>query len=164
MGISRPEDETLMTTRTHHNPRKHLGWLVAGTSAALALAAMGFANTTHARNNVTLSVGIGVPGVAIGATNAYPVYTQPQVVYSQPQIVYSQPRPVYMQLRPVWVQPDPVYYQPAPVYLQPAPVYYPQAAYYGHRHGHHWEGPREGHGEDYGPGYFRGQPQVYYRR
>ena len=141
-------------------------WLIAGTSAALALAAMGFANTAQARDNVTFSVGIGVPGVVVGATNAYPFYTQPQVIYTQPQVVYTQPQPVYIQPRPVYVQPAPVYYQPAPVYYPSPQVYVaPQPIYYGRphgwKHGHGqggWQNQgyyRQGHGQGYAPVYYQ---------
>ena len=113
---------------------------LAGAAATLALAAMGFAGAAQARDNVSFSVGIGVPGVQVGVTNAYPVYQQP---------VYVQPAPVYY-------QPAPVYYRPRPVYVQPAPVYYaPQPVYYGRPHGH---GHRH-HGGYYAqPGY----APVYY--
>ena len=138
--------------------------LVAGSAALLVLGAIGFTGNTHARDNVSFYVGIGVPGVAVG-NNAYPVYSQPvytQPVYVQPRPVYVQPQPVYIQLRPVYVQPAPVYVQPAPVYYQSAPVYYARP----HGHGHHGGGyyvqaPRPG----YGPG-FSGQcyAPVYYQR
>lgn len=115
---------------------------VAGAAAALALAAFGFAGAAQARDNVTFSVGVAAPGIAVGVTNGYPVYQQP---------VYVQPAPVYY-------QPAPVYYQPRPVYVRPAPVYYaPQPVYYGPRHGHRHHGgyyvqaPPPG----YGPGYYR---------
>jgi PXPV repeat (3 copies) len=138
--------------------------LLAGGAAVLAIGAMGFAGAAQARDNVSFSVGIGVPGLVVGASNAYPVYTQP--VYAQP--VYSQP--VYVQPRPVYVQPAPVYVQPAPVYYQNAPVYYGRP----HGHGHHGGGyyvqaPRpayaQGYVQGYGPGY-HGQryAPVYYQR
>jgi hypothetical protein len=124
---------------------------LAGAAATLAVAALGFAGAAQARDNVSFSVGIAAPGVAVGVTNAYPVYQQP---------VYVQPAPVYY-------QPAPVYYQPRPVYVRPAPVYVvPQPVYYGPRHGHRRHGgyyvqaPRPGYG--YGPGY-RAAP-VYYQR
>jgi hypothetical protein len=155
-------------------PSAHQRLLIAGATAALALAAMGFSGGAHARDNVTFSVGIGVPGVVIGATNsypaaypvAYPVYSQPQVVYTQPQPVYVQPRPVYTQPRPVYVQPAPMYYQPAPVYY-PAPRVYgaPQPVYYGRPHG--WQ---HGHGEHGNRGWQQqgynrpGYAPVYYQR
>ena len=159
--------------KTHSNKlnRTDHRWLIAGASAALALAAMGFAHTAHARDNVTFSVGIGVPGVVIGATNAYPVYTQPPVIYAQPQVIYTQPQPVYIQPRPVYAQPAPVYYQPAPVYYQPAPVYaVPQPIYYGRphgwKHGHHqggWQNQSDGQGY-HRQGRGQGYAPVYYQR
>ncbi len=109
-------------------------WLLASIAAALALVAIGFANNAHARDNVTFSVGIGVPGVVFGASNAYPVYSQPQAVYVQPQPVYIQPRPIYVQPAPVYYQPAPVYYSPQ-VYVAPRPMYYGQP--YDGKHGHY---------------------------
>lgn len=100
--------------------------LMAGATAALALAAMGFSGGAQARDNVSFSVGVVIPGVHVGVTNAYPVYTQP--VYVQPQAVYMHPHPVYM-------QPAPVYLQPRPVYIQPAPVYYGPPHGWRKRHG-----------------------------
>ena len=147
--------------------------LLAGSAALLVLGTIGFTGNTHARDNVSFSVGIGAPGVTV-SNNAYPVYSQPvytqpvypqpvytQPVYVQPRPVYVQPQPVYIQLRPVYVQPAPVYVQPAPVYYQSVPVYYARP----HGHGHHGGGyyvqaPRPG----YGPG-FSGQryAPVYYQ-
>ena len=133
---------------------------IAGSAALLALAAMGFAGSAHARDNVIFSVGIavpGAPGVQVGVTNAYPVYTQQRPVYVQPQPVYVQPAPVVYQQAPV-------YYSAPPVYVQPQPVYY------GRPHG--WHGHREyrEHGElrgfssGYGPGYGPGFAPVYFQR
>lgn len=119
--------------------------LIAGVAATLAVAALGFAGAAQARDNVSFSVGIGVPGVQVGVTNAYPVYSQP---------VYVQPAPVYIQPQPVYVQPRPYYYGPPQVvYVQP-----------GYRPG--W---RRGHGhyrdDDHGErGYRQGYAPVYYRR
>ncbi|MES2511906.1 MAG: hypothetical protein V4625_18425 [Pseudomonadota bacterium] len=115
-------------------------------AATLAVAAFGFAGAAQARDNVSFSVGIGVPGVQVGVTNAYPVYTQP--VYQQP--VYVQPAPVY-------VQPRPVYYGPQPVYVAPQPVYLRPGRHHGHRGGYYVQAPRHGY---YAPGY----APVYYRR
>ena len=137
-------------------------WLMASVAAALALVAIGFANNAQARDNVTFSVGIGVPGVVVGATNAYPVYSQPQVVYVQPQPVYIQPRPIYVQPAPVYYQPAPVYYSPQ-VYAVPQQIYYGQP--YGGKHGHHkkhgWKNKDDykhgyqGHGQGYAPVYYQ---------
>lgn len=125
--------------------------MLAGTAATLAVAALGFAGTAQARDNLTYSVGIGVPAVQVGVSNAYPVYTQQQPVYVQPAPVYVQPAPVY-------VQPRPVYYNAygQPVYVAPQPVYYE------HRHHGHWRGGyyQRPHGPGYGPGY----APVYYQR
>lgn len=117
-------------------PRR--AWLIAGATAALALAAMAFSGGAHARSDVQFSVGVVLPGAHVGVSNAYPVYSQP--VYHQP--VYVQPQPVYYPPQPVYVQPRPVYYQPQPVYYQRPPVYYAPPMYYrgghrGHGHGHH---------------------------
>ena len=141
--------------------------LMAGCAALLAIGAVGFAGAAQARDNVSFSVGIGVPGVAVGVNNAYPVYTQP--VYTQP--VYSQPaypQPVYVQPRPVYVQPAPVYVQPAPVYYQNyqnyqnAPVYYGRPHGHGHRGGGYYiQAPRPGYGQGY---YGQRYAPVYYQR
>lgn len=129
---------------------------IAGSAALLALAAMGFAGSAHARDNVIFSVGIavpGAPGVQVGVTNAYPVYTQQRPVYVQPQPVYVQPAPVVYQQAPV-------YYSAPPVYVQPQPVYY------GRPHG--WHGHREyrEHGElrGFSSGYGPGFAPVYFQR
>lgn len=139
--------------------------LVAGGTALLVLGAAGFTTASHARENVSFSIGVGVPGVVVGVNNAYPVYTQP--VYAQP--VYVQPQPVYVQPRPVYIQPLSVYGRPVPVYVQPAPLYYQSApVYYGRPHGHRHHGagyyvqtPRPAHGSG-----FSGQRHapVYYQR
>jgi hypothetical protein len=149
MGISRPDQEIWMKTLNRPNQR----FVIAGASAFLALAAMGMANSAHARDNLSVSVGIGVPGVLIGATNAYPVY-------SQPRPVYVQPRPVYVQPAPVYYRPAPVYYSAPPVYAVPQPIYYAQP--HGWKHGHYKK-----HREHYGypPGYYgQGYAPVYYQR
>lgn len=139
--------------------------LVAGAMATLAVIGMGFAGAAQARDNVSWSVGVGVPGAVVNVGNGGQVYQQP--VYMQPQPVYVQPAPVYYQQRPVYVQPAPVYYQPRPVYMQRAPVYVvPQPVYYGRskhhgkRHGGYYQGVRNGYGPEYGPSYAPG----YYQR
>ena len=71
--------------------------LIAGATAALAMAAIGFASSAEARGDVQFSVGVGLPGVSVGVSNAYPVYGG---------------------------YPQPVFVEPAPVYVQPAPIYY----------------------------------------
>ena len=118
--------------------------LMAGTAATLAVAAFSFAGAAQARDNVAFSVGIGVPVVQVGVSNAYPVYTQQQ---------------------PVYVQQAPIYVQPAPVYVQPRTVYYNtygQPVYYEHRHHGHWRGGY--YQRPYGPGYGSGYAPVYYER
>ena len=123
----------MKTATMNIGPQARRSALMAGAAAALAIAAMGFAGAADARDDVSFSVGIGVPGVSFGATNAYPVYAQP---------VYIEQQPIYVQPRPVYVQPAPIYYRQPPVYAQPAPVYYgaPQAYYgnpgWGHRGWH----------------------------
>ena len=109
--------------------------LAAGAAAALALAAMSFAGSAQARDNVQWSVGVGVPGAVVNVGNA-PVYA--------PAPVYVQPAPVYVQPAPVFVQPRPVFVQPQAVYVAPQPVYYER------RHGHRWHHgyEREGWGGD----------------
>lgn len=105
----------------------------------LAVVGLGFAlaasaGVAQARDNVNWSVGIGVPGVVVGASNGYPAYS-----YG----AYSAPAPVY------YAPPPPVYYAPPrPVYYAPPVVYSPPAAYYyrdrddrrGHRHHRHGRG------------------------
>ncbi len=115
-------------------------------AATLAVAAFGFAGAAQARDNVSFSVGIGVPGVQVGVTNAYPVYSQP---------VYVQPAPVYVQPAPVYVQPRPVYYGPQPVYYAPQPVYVRPGRHHGHRgNGYYVQAPRHGYGPGYAPVYY----------
>lgn len=152
---------------------------IAAGAALLAVAALGFAGAAQARDNISFSVGISSPGIGLGVTNAYPVYSQAYPVYSQPQPVYVQPQPVYVQPAQVYVQPRPVYIQPAPVYVQPRPVYYgaqpiyvqPQQVYRGHwRHGGYRDGrgdreDREDREEQHrGYGYQPNYAPIYYRR
>jgi len=115
--------------------------LMAGAAAVLSVAALGFSTGAHARSDVSFSVGIAAPGVVIGASNAYPVYTSP--VYGQPVYGY-QNQPVYVQPQPVY-RPYPVYMQ-APVYVAPPPVYYRGGHHRHHGHGHRGHGHRHGHG------------------
>ena len=122
--------------------------LMAGAAAVLSIAAMGFSSGAHARGDVSFSVGVSTPGVVIGVSNAYPVYTSPTYGYHQPAYGYY-PQPVYVQPQPVY-RPHPVYVQ-EPVYLAPPPVYYRGGHHYrhdehGHR-GHGGHGPGNGHGK-----------------
>jgi hypothetical protein len=116
--------------------------LMAGAAAVLSVAALGFSSAAHARSDINFSVGVSTPGVVIGVSNAYPVYTSPVYGYHQ-QPVYVQPAPVYVQPRPVY-RPRPVYVQ-APVYVAPPPVYYRGGRHHHHHHRHHGHGHR-GHG------------------
>ena len=133
--------------------------LIVGNSivfAALALAAMGFAGAARARDNVSISVGIGVlPGVQIGASNIYPVYNQP---------VYVRPAPVYYQRAPV-------YYTAPPVYVVQQPVYHQRQ--HGWKHGHYKKHNKHNkhdrdddrHGGYQQRGYYsQGYAPVYYQR
>ena len=101
-------------------------------AAALALGVMAFSGSAQARDDVTWSVGVAAPGLAIGATNAPPVYYAPPV-YVQPQPVYVAPRPVFMG---------------EPYYVSPRYGYGPRWERRWRRHGRdarHWRGDR-GHG------------------
>ena len=110
--------------------------VVAGLMATLAVAAMGFAGSAQARDNVYWSVGVGTPGAVVNVGNGRPVY-QPQPVYVQQRPVYVQPPPVYVQPAPVYYQPRPVFVRPQPVYVAPQPVYYQRPyGYYKHHEGH----------------------------
>ncbi|SFB73407.1 PXPV repeat-containing protein [Polaromonas sp. OV174] len=112
--------------------------------AALAISALGFAGAAQARDNVSWSVGVGAPGVAVNVGNMAPVYM---------------PQPVYVQPAPVYVQPAPVYYQPRPVYVQQQPIYVaPQPVYYGRPHG--WRKHHHGYYAQPSPSY----APVYYQR
>jgi len=90
-------------------------------SAGVALALLGGAGAAQARD-VNWSVGIGVPGVVVGASNGYyapaPVYMAPP-----PPVYYAPPRPVYYA--------PPAYYAPPP-----AVVYYGDRGDRGYRHHH----------------------------
>ena len=97
--------------------------LVAAAGVAVAL----MAGSAQARD-VNWSVGIGVPGVVVGASNGF----------------YA-PAPVY-------VAPPPVYYAPPrPVYYAPPAYYAPPVVHYGHRpHRHHHHHHHHGHGHRHG--------------
>ena len=142
---------------------------LAGAVAILAVAAMGFAGSAQARDNISWSIGVGIPATVVNVGNAgyypQPAYVQQQQpVYIQQPPVYVQPQPIYVQPRPVFVQPAPIYYQPRPVFVRPDPVYLaPQPIYYSRPQGRHWRNGGEyvqNQGNRYGPGY----GQVYYQR
>ena len=124
---------------------------LAGVTATLALAAMSFADSAHARDNVFWSVGMGAPGVSLSVGNAGPGYMEAQPVYIQPEPIYYQPRTVYV--------------RPAPVYVQPLPVYYARPYGWNRRHGGRYvQASRPGFGGGYyGRGYAPVSP-VYYQR
>jgi hypothetical protein len=106
---------------------------IAWIAAALALGALVFSGSAQARSDVTWSVGVGAPGLSIGATNAPPMYYAPPV-YVQPQPVDVAPRPIFMG---------------APYYGPPPYGYGPRWERRGHHHyrrdARHWRGDR-GHG------------------
>ena len=120
-------------------------WLGHGLAWAAGLCALGAASVAQARD-VSWSIGINSPGVAVGVSNHRPVVVYPQPVYGAP--VYGSPvygAPVYG--RPVYVHPQPVYQvRPMPGYVQPVVVHpYPPVVVYGqprhvykdkHRRGH----------------------------
>ena len=94
-------------------------WIASGAVAAAALLG---ASAASARGDVSWSVGVNLPGVALGV--AAPTY------YAPPPVYYAPPPPVYYRPAP------PVYYRPAPVYYAPPPVYYRPAPGYYRGHGH----------------------------
>ena len=108
---------------------------VVGIGFALAASA----GVAQARDNVNWSVGIGVPGVVVGASNGYsapaPVY------YAPPPTYYAPPRPVY------YAPPRPVYYAPPVVYSPPPAYYYRDRGYYRDRDDYRGHGHRR-HGRD----------------
>lgn len=120
-------------------------------ATALALAALGATTGVQARTDVSVSIGIQVPGVRV---HAAPVYVQPAPVFVHP-------RPVYVQPAPVYVPPRQVYLQPAPVFVQPQPVVvYPPIYLHGHRFDRRWHGGGGGWKRDRDHGY-RGYDDRY---
>ena len=103
---------------------KFFEWATAGLVAAGALFA-----TASASAAVGWSVGVNVPGVAIGVAAPQPYYAPAPVYYPPPQAYYAPPPPVYYRPAP------PVYYRPAPVYYAPPAYYRPAPGYY-RNHGH----------------------------
>lgn len=100
-------------------------WTAIVASAGLAVALLTGAGAAQARSDVNWSVGIGVPGVVVGASNSYGYYAPPPVVYTPPPpVIYAPPRPVY--------------YAPPPVYYSPPPYgYYRGGRYEEHRRWRH---------------------------
>ena len=130
--------------------------LIAGVATTLALVALGFCGAANARDNISLLVGVGLPGAQVGNMNAYPVYNQPQPVYSQSQPVYVQPAPVYAP-RPVYYGQSAYYGQP--VYVAPQPIYYARPHH--RRHGGYYaQAPGYGYGHGHRPRY----APTYHRR
>ena len=104
--------------------------------AGVMLALLAGAGSAQARD-VHWSVGVGVPGVVIGASNGYPGYGHAPVYVAPPPPVYYAP-------------PRPIYYAP-PAYYGPPAVYYGGHGYrhnrhHGHRH--HWNGRHGGRDRD----------------
>lgn len=102
-------------------------------SAGVALALLAGAGVAQARD-VSWSIGVGVPGVVVGASSGY---------YAPPAYYVPPPRPIYYTPAPpvVYAPPPPVYYRPPrPVYYAPPPVVVAPYGYYrGHGHGpRHW--------------------------
>ena len=89
-------------------------WLAA---ASMAVAGLMAASGAQAHGGgVSWSIGVGVPGVAVGV--GAPVYMPPRpVYYAPPPAAYYAPPP------PVYYAPPPVY-RPAPVMVVPGPGYY----------------------------------------
>lgn len=117
-----------MNTQTLKTPWSRASALARGltiaTLAAGAWALSAVGSQAHARDNVQWSIGVHSPGVAVGVSNAPPVY------YGPPPVYYA-PRPIYYEPRPIYYGPPPVYYQPRPVYR----------SYWG---GPHWDDRRHG--------------------
>ncbi|MDM0074890.1 hypothetical protein QTH90_10895 [Variovorax sp. J2P1-59] len=108
-------------------------------AAATAIAAGALFVAASANAEVNWSVGINVPGVAVGVAEPAPIYYEPAPVYSRPAPIYYQPAPPVYYQRP----PPPAYYAPAPVYYgPPAPYYDGRGERWRHRHHHgrDWDG------------------------
>lgn len=112
------------------------------TLAALAASAWAMstaATEAQARDNISWSIGIGSPGVAVGVSNYPPVYGNAYPVYEERYPVYEERRPIYQ--RPIVVERRPVVVYPQPIYVQPRPYY---RSNWGH--GPRWDDRRYGHG------------------
>lgn len=109
----------------------HRSWKAWMAGAGVAAGLMLGVGSAQAHANVTWSVGIGVPGVVIGASSGAPAYYAPPVA------------PVYYTPAPLYRAPAPVYYVPPRVVYAP-PVYYAPRPYWGggprhmHRRGPNW--------------------------
>lgn len=133
-----------MNTQTLKTPWARTSGLIRGltvvTLAAGAWALSVVGSQAHARDSVHWSIGVNTPGVAVGVSNAPPVYYGPPPVYYQPRPIYYAPRPIYY-------GPPPVYYAPRPVYRSgwgPAPRWERDRHdhWRGHRHGDRYDGRR----------------------
>lgn len=119
------------------NPETHgfLSRSFARAMAATALLIGVLAYSASARaDNIYWSIGLGLPGVTIGMTNARPLP------------VFVQPQPYYAQPAPVFVHPAVVYVQSAPIYVQPRQ----HGKGYKHDRRHDNRGHGRGHGRGYG--------------
>jgi len=65
---------------------KHLTSTKALAACAIALGALAAASSAHAGSDVTLSIGVQVPGVYV---QAVPVYVQPRPIYRPAPIYYG---------------------------------------------------------------------------
>lgn len=129
-------------------------------AATLMVLAIGFTCTVQARDNVSFSVGIGLPGMQAGVANGFPIYAQPHPIYVQPAQIYVAPAPTYYGSQPFYVTQQPVYYGNQPVYVQPQPVYYGRPHGRRHHGGYYIQAPPPGYGSGYAPNY----APVYNRR
>ncbi|WP_291081003.1 hypothetical protein [Hydrogenophaga sp.] len=112
------------------------------TLAALAASAWAMstvATPAQARDNISWSIGVHSPGVAVGVSNYPPVYGSRYPVYEERYPVYEERRPIYH--RPIAVYPHPVMVYPQPIYVQPRPYY---RSNWGHSP--RWDDRRHGHG------------------
>ena len=106
-------------------------WIAAG---ALSAAAILGAGTASARD-LAVSVGIHVPGVAVGI--ASPVHYAPAPVYYEPPHRHYRPAPAYHGHRPHHVDRG--------HYHRPPPRHFHRHEYR-HGHRHHHQGRYHGHG------------------
>lgn len=110
---------------------KRRSWFVTIASAGAAMALLAGAGSAQAHGVVSWSVGIGVPGVVVGASSPASMPYPPAPVYytPAPAQVYYVPAPVYYVPAPVYRAP--VYYAPPRVHVAPARVYW-RGGYGGH--------------------------------
>ncbi len=127
------------TFTTHHR---------LAIATVLAIATLGVSAPAQARSNVSIEIGIQLPGRAV--VYPAPVYLPQQPVYMQTRPIYVQPLPMYTQRQPVYVQPGPIFIRPQPVIAYPPAVgYYYQPAprwHHGHKKQPRWHGSHEHRG------------------